>query len=255
MDIKVIAYSPPPPSKYTGDGNVNLVATVPKSDVLTSLGSNVFSPKATILCVGNPVAIVLIWHVTGIALSFVWKNISIDDTNIPFGSTISIDSARGSLQKNSSVNLSVNDCVWNVLVDVLFTVVLSVRFTCWISAFLIFIISSWTVFSVPSARKLVSAEDTLSSTLRESTELLDNLNVLDPVLNSGADVSVGSGINNDPIAAPFSSATNLTSTTFAIALLVLPVSIIFLAIYPWKSPRTCCCNDAVSILRTEVVAE
>ena len=44
-----------------------------------------------------------------------------------------------------------------------------------------------------------SATDALSTGDLESIELLDNLNVFVPVLNSGADVKEASGIKNDPI--------------------------------------------------------
>ena len=148
-------------------------------------------------------------------------------------SSTSNDCANGSPLSSSNLTRSSKDCVWYVL-EVLEVVVLSsVLVLCDISAFLTIIISSWTVLRVPSARKLAWHVDALSRGARESVTLLLNLNVLVPVVNSGADVWLGLGINNDPIKAPLSSVINLLSVTVASAPLVRPKSFISLEILPW----------------------
>ena len=255
-DIKVKAYSDPPPSRNTGDGKVNLVAIVPNGEVITCSGSITTSPNGTIFLVGNPVCMVLIWHVTGITSSFVWKNTSTEDTNIPFASVTSNDSASGSNHWTCSVDLVSNPVVcWKVFVVWLDMVVESSLDSLWISAVLILNTSSWSVFNVPLELNDDSATDALSTGDLESTALLDNLNVLVPVLNSGADGKEASGIKNDPINAPFSSLINLTSVTLASAPLVSPRRIIFFPTNPWNVPRTSCCNDPVSTFTIELVAE
>ena len=86
-----------PPCKKIGDLKVNLVAIVPLLETLTCDGSRVTSAIGTIVVVGYPASIVLIWHVTGIARSFDWKNTSIDVTKQSSSLGISTDSARGSI--------------------------------------------------------------------------------------------------------------------------------------------------------------
>ena len=67
------AYSPPP-SQYTGDGKVNVVASDPSSDRTTSSGSRIHSPNGRISCVGKPVWSVLTCKVTGNwFVSLAWK--------------------------------------------------------------------------------------------------------------------------------------------------------------------------------------
>ena len=51
----------------------------------------------------------------------------------------------------------------------------------------------------------------------ELVELVDNVNVLVPVLNVGAEGTVGSGKNNDPISVPHFSVISLIAVTIAIA--------------------------------------
>ena len=232
------------------------MATVPNSEVVIWSGSNTTSPNGTILVVGNPVCIVLICNVTGILSSFVWKNISADDTNIPFASVTSKDSASGSIHATCWLILSSpNAWFWNSLVVWLDTVVASSTVDLWISAVLTLNTSSWSVFNVPLEVNIDSATDALSIGALESAALLDNLNVLVPVLNSGADVKEASGIKKDPTKAPFSSLINLTSVILASAPLVSPLRTMFLLINPWNVPRTSCCNDPVSTFIMELVAE
>ena len=69
--------------KYTGLGNVNVVATEASVDVLTSADGLVISAKGKIVVVGYPFTIVLNCTVTGKALSFDLKNKSRLVTNKP----------------------------------------------------------------------------------------------------------------------------------------------------------------------------
>ena len=74
--------------------------------------------------------------------------------------------------------------------------------------------------------KLVSAELSVNPEIVELAALLVNVNVLVPVLNDGAEGTVGSGKYNDPIKDPALSVTNLISLTVAIAPLDCPISFI-----------------------------
>ena len=57
--------------------------------------------------------------------------------------------------------------------------------------------SSCRVLRVPLEVNIDSAVDALSDGLLESTELLDNLKVFVPVLNSGVDTKEASGTKNE----------------------------------------------------------
>ena len=123
------------------------------------------------------------------------------------------------------------------------------------SAVLILNTSSWRVFNVPWEKNAASAAEALSIAARESTLLLEILNEFSPHANSGVDLALEFGMNNDPNTAPFSSDINLTLVTLASALLVWPLNTIPFLIKPLNLPKTCCCKDPVSTFKIVLVAE
>ena len=99
-------------------------------------------------------------------------------------------------------------------------------------AFLILSVEFSTLSKVPAEVKLTSAVVSSEVTTVEFVELEVNTKVFVPVLNDGVDGTVGSGINNEPIKTPDSSAINLISEIIATAPLVCPTNFILFVILP-----------------------
>ena len=101
-----------------------------------------------------------------------------------------------------------------------------------ISAFLIRNVVASTLSNVPLEEKLVSPELCAEPETVEFVELVVNVRVFVPVVNTGADGEVGSGIKNDPINVPELSLINLKLITFAIAPLDCPINFIPTTMHP-----------------------
>ena len=80
--------------------------------------------------------------------------------------------------------------------------------------------------------KVASPELSVNPEIVEFIELVDSVNVLVPVLNVGAEGTVGSGKNNDQSNDPALSVINLIADTVAIAPLDCPINFIQVVIYP-----------------------
>ena len=227
-----------------------MVATLPSSEVNTSDGSIFICPKGTMVVVGEPSLIVLIWTVTGTLVSFVLKNKSPPVTNTPSASWDSTkkDWASGSYHPPTFVSVPVVSLVviswvilvtgWSVPICFLSTWGVLIERTC-----------SSTDWVYPLAVYVASAELSPGSSIAELTLLVVILMVFNPVVNFGLDATVGSGMCSVNIKSPFSSLTNLKSSTVASAVPVKLTRTIPFLTYPKWSGLVCDANPAVSTFK------
>ena len=185
------------------------------------------------VCVGKPVLIVLICKVTGrLFVDFDLKKMSHFVAYTPFGSATSNDSASGSTHLVWVTVLFINEVLATSLVSVSDVFLSSVFTSLEISALRIRSVVDSTLSNVPLDEKLVSAELWANPEIVELVELVVSVNVLFPVVNTGVDGEVGSGINNDPIKDPELSLITLRFFISAIDPLVCPIKRIPLEMHP-----------------------
>ena len=142
------------------------------------------------------------------------------------------DCARGSTHLVCRVVLWLNATFTTSLVSVLDICLESDCGILWTSAFLVLRVDASTVCKVPEAVKLAEPSLSVNPEIVWLVELDDNVNVLVPVLNVGAEGTVGSGKNREPIRTPALSVISLILDTVAIAPLDWPINFIPVVMYP-----------------------